>query len=310
MSQTFCRSGQPLRLPFVSNRRGFTLVELLVVIAIIGVLVALLLPAVQAAREAARRIQCTNNLKQLGLGMHNYHDIHGQFPLPGMIASHLGWNASILPQIEQQPLYDRIDFNQASMAQFNSRNQPLTTNKITAYLCPSSSSETSLSPTTVGGQRVYTMHYYGILGPYGTNPTTGQAYRCVNMTQAFGGECQQGILWQWGSKMRDINDGTSNTYLLGEISWIEMDKWRPWLRAKYGDNRGTLYLISKNIEFPINSDNGAKWNAISFGSEHPGGAQFAMADGSCRFVSETIDWAVYLATASRDGREPISGKQD
>ena len=289
---------------------GFTLVELLVVIAIIGVLVALLLPAVQAAREAARRTQCTNNLKQLGLGMHNYHDIHGQFPLPGMIASHLGWNASILPQIEQSPLFDQINFNQASMGQFNSRNLPLSTNLIGAYLCPSSSAETSLMPTTDGGRRVYTLHYYGILGPYGTNTSTGQTYRCVNMTQAFGGECQQGILWQWGSKMRDVTDGTSNTYLFGELSWNEMDKYRPWLRAKYGDNRGVLYLISKNIEFPINSRIDTKWNAIAFGSQHPGGAQFGMADGSVRFVPETIDWNVYLATASKNGRESESGQQN
>ncbi len=297
----------------LSNQRkdsGFTLVELLVVIAIIGVLVALLLPAVQAAREAARRTQCTNNLKQLGLGMHNYHDIHGQFPLPGMVANHLGWNASILPQIEQGPLYDQVDFNQASMGQFNSRHLPLSTTAVDAYLCPSSSAETSLMPTTEGGQRVYTMHYHGILGPYGTNPSTGQDYRCVNMTQAFGGECQQGIMWQWGSNMRDVTDGTSNTYLFGEISWNAMDKYRPWLRAKYSDHRGVLYLISKNIEFPINSGNDTKWNAIAFGSEHPGGAQFGMADGSVRFVSETIDWGVYLATASKNGGEPEGGRQN
>ena len=94
------------------SRKAFTLVELLVVIAIIGILVVLLLPAIQAAREAARRAECGSNLKQLGIGMQNYHDTWKQFPLPGMIANELGWTVSlILPQIEQQAIADRMNYN-------------------------------------------------------------------------------------------------------------------------------------------------------------------------------------------------------
>lgn len=294
-----------------NGRRGFTLVELLVVIAIIGILIALLLPAVQAAREAARRSQCSNNLKQMSLGLHNYHDVYKQFPLPGMIANKLGWNYSILPYIEQKPLFDSISSLQTS-ASLPPSAEAASTSAIPAYLCPSAPviEHTSSSPTTYGGKPVYTIHYYGILGPRGTNPTTNVAYPCVNMSEAFGGECQEGVFWQYGSAIRDITDGTSNTYLLGEASWKGLTSFRrSWPRGKYGDTRGTLYLLSKNIEFPINSDNSSKWNAFSFGSEHPGGAQFSMSDGSCRFVAETIDWQVYLATAGREGGEPISGKQ-
>lgn len=296
-------------------RRGFTLVELLVVIAIIGILIALLLPAVQAAREAARRSQCSNNLKQLALGLHNYHDTQKQFPLPGYIANKLGWNSSILPYIEQGSVFDMMDFKQTTSSLSNP-NMVASTSRIAAYLCPSSvaDEEKSSSPTThtVNGVAMtsWSIQYYGILGPVGNKPGTTTPYRCVNMTEAFGGECQQGIFWQWGSSMRDVTDGTSNTYMLGEASWKGLISFRrPWPRAKYNDNRGTLYLVAKNIEFPINSDNSSKWNAFSFGSLHPGGCQFNMVDGSARFVSETIDWNIYLATASRDAGEAESGRE-
>jgi len=120
---------------FFMKRQAFTLVELLVVIAIIGILIALLLPAVQAAREAARRSQCVNNLRQLGLGFQNYHDVWGQFPLPGMIANQLGWTASILAFIEQKPIYDQMDWNAGNYMDAGKIKHAA--NRIPVYLCPS-----------------------------------------------------------------------------------------------------------------------------------------------------------------------------
>src|SRR4051794_21890252 len=124
------------------RRRGFTLIELLVVIAIIAVLIALLLPAVQAAREAARRAQCVNNLKQIGLALHNYHDTVGSFPPGGQSApSYAGtwfnWLTSILPQIEQMPLYNATNFSRQI---YQAENTTVSLTMITAYLCPSDSS--------------------------------------------------------------------------------------------------------------------------------------------------------------------------
>ena len=293
---------------YMMRSSGFTLVELLVVIAIIGILIALLLPAVQAAREAARRAQCSNNLKQLGLAMHNYHDTYKRLPFPGMAANQLGWTASILPFIEQSAIEDRVNYNQGS------HNTPpkyeLSTNRISAYLCPSSQEQDERSAYTSenwGGQRCHTVHYYTLLGPIGVNPVTGNDYDDAGRTEPFGGQAREGMMWEQGTRFADTLDGLSNTFLFGEISWPDMTKYRHWLRGKYSDSRGTLFLISKNVEFPINSMNESLWNSIAFGSNHPGGAQFAMGDGSCRFVSETVDFNVYLATASRKGKEPNAG---
>ena len=293
------------------SRKAFTLVELLVVIAIIGILVALLLPAIQAARESAQRTKCASNLKQLGLGMHSYHDTWKQFPLPGMIANELGWTVSILPQIEQQAIADRMDYNAGSINAASKMEHA--SNRIKTFLCPSG---TDLKTKFAGevwpagsSELVWTAHYYGILGPNGRNPATSLLYRCVNMTEAFGGECQQGVMWQYASNLRDVLDGTSNTYLLGEISWKDMPYYRAWIRGKFGDSRGTLYLLSKILEFPLNSKDTTYWNRVAFGSMHPGGAMFTMADGSTRFVSDSINFNVYLATGSKDGNEPQGGQQ-
>ncbi len=292
------------------SQNGFTLVELLVVIAIIGILIALLLPAVQAAREAARRAQCSNNLKQLGLGMHNYHDTYKIFPFPGMIANQLGWTSSILPYIEQSAIADQMNYN-AGPYSHPSKLQ-FAANKIDAFICPSAIDQktkySSEDWPDGSGDLVYTVHYCGILGPIGLIPGTQSRYQEGGRTQPFGGYAETGILWQYSCRLADVKDGTSNTYMFGELSWGGNSKYRAWVRGKYGDSRGTLYLITKSLEYPVNSKNETKWNSVAMGSEHPGGAQFGMADGSCRFVSETIDFDVYLATGSRDGGEVLGGQ--
>lgn len=287
-------------------RSGFTLVELLVVIAIIGVLIALLLPAVQQAREAARRMQCTNNLKQTTLAMHNYHDTWGQFPYPGMIANKLGWSVSILAQLEQSAIADNIDYTAGDHRVAGRLMYGPT--RIDAYLCPSAPSSEEFSPRSdeeYGGKKSYAIHYFGILGPWGVNPQSNTNYECQNTSTAFGGDCTEGILWQHTSDMSDILDGLSNTYMFGENSWKDMPYRRAWLRAKYSDSRGQLYLISKNIQHPVNSGNATKWNSVAFGSEHPGGASFSRADGSVTFVPETINFSVYQAGASKAGGEAL-----
>jgi prepilin-type N-terminal cleavage/methylation domain-containing protein len=153
-------------------RRGFTLVELLVVIAIIGILIALLLPAVQAAREAARRMQCSNNLKQIGLGLHNYHDTFGTFPPGASQDQYLGYATRLLPFMEQKPLYDRVDFENVYSTP---NNYAVGAVRVDAFLCPSSSEFTSKhTAEQANGQRCYTIHYYGNTGPVGVNSLTGQ----------------------------------------------------------------------------------------------------------------------------------------
>ena len=299
------------------RNRGFTLVELLVVIAIIGILIALLLPAVQAAREAARRAQCTNNLKQLGLGLHNYHDTYSTFPSGGWdrdTENGLGWLVAILPYIEQQPLYDQIDFK--SIRIVDNANVFLNAVKIPGYLCPSGPREVTGTLTvpdtdfTVTGKG-YASHYCGVMGPRGTNPVTGQAYTIINSTNSFGGVCQQGMLLSFVTiKMRDVTDGTSNTFLVGERSWSKQaTDFRPWKVGAYRVSATDLRWNSNclNVRYAINlrtRENGAGGNEVSFSSEHPGGTNFLKTDGSVNFVSETVDMSVYKATASRNGGEP------
>src|SRR5687768_7418623 len=155
---------------------GFTLVELLVVIAIIGVLVALLLPAVQAAREAARRMKCGNNQKQLALGLHNFHDTYNAFPK--YTHASVGWNALILPYIEQQALGEKVLPTAPSYTGAQNANRVMGQFKIPVFLCPSYIVDRSGSTidNITGFGNAYTIHYVGNMGPIGTIPGTTTQY--------------------------------------------------------------------------------------------------------------------------------------
>ena len=303
--------------------RGFTLVELLVVIAIIGILVALLLPAVQAAREAARRSQCSNNLQQLSLALQNYHDTHQIFPPAGIRPNHLGWQVLILPFFEQQTLYDAIDstggFNAGGWA---TGRRVHALNRVDTFLCPSHANEehrrSGWSGDDEGGVRTFTLHYYGISGPIGYNDYAGADYKAEDLAEAFGGRAQQGAFqYPHGTRMGSFDDGTSNTLLLGEVAWrptisgsdetgTATSFYRNWTRGIYVDARGVLTMTARNIRYPLNSQIALTWNNVALGSNHPGGANFALADGSVRMVHDAINMQLYLAISSRDGTEPVS----
>lgn len=279
------------------SNHGFTLVELLVVIAIIGILVSLLLPAVQSAREAARRTECSNNLKQIGVALHNYHDTHNAFPMGATNRTQgLSWHVSILPFIEETALFEDFDQNR----QFDQTpNSPMRAMKMKAYLCPSGA-EIQADDNNAD----YTTHYYGCMGPTGTNPETGTAYR-ENTSGPHGGWGLQGLFaWNASRTFANVLDGTSNTIAVGEISWSDRNgkqtRYRAWTR---GGQSGQFMAPCKNIHYPINSDFTIDFNDMSMGSNHPGGAQFALVDGSVRFVADSINFGAYLAAASMDAGE-------
>ena len=298
------------------RRHGFTLVELLVVIAIIGILVALLLPAVQAAREAARRLQCSNNMKQLALGLHIYHEAEGEFPPGGFYyGSTLSWHTAILPNIEQGNLYKQLDH---AGPYHSTVNKQAALNPVEVFLCPSSSTKRSVLFTLfnqtadrINGQDTYTQHYQGILGPTGTNPVTSAPYPELFPTNTQGGLATGGTLLHDASvHIAEIRDGTSNTYLLGELSWDSAGVYRNWARGSDDDEACKCIASAKNIEnsmivagYPTF---GFGFNDASFGSMHPGGTHFAFADGSIHFVFESIDLGLYKSMASRAGGEVVA----
>jgi prepilin-type N-terminal cleavage/methylation domain-containing protein len=352
------------------SRRAFTLVELLVVIAIIGVLVALLLPAVQAAREAARRTSCTNNLKQLGLALQNYHDSYGRFPSLGQGTNggsppeanstygHMSGLVVLLPYLEQQPLYDAFKSPQASPAYpawgpvpWYGWNFAPHNNQVPGLLCPSDG-----NPGLQSGNHAY--WWQGDTNyAFNTGDRTQTGSRGERTTRGiFGGDSFLA--------MRDINDGTSNTVAMSEVV-VNKEQGARTPRGNYVQNvgEGTLrnnpatclgFLDGRNIVASADIGNlrGTNWawgtvvvsgfttilppNSIGCkgaGSEwgddhvmppdsmHPGGVIAVFADGSTRFISETINagridlpqpgsgpspYGVWGALGTRSGGEAVS----
>jgi prepilin-type N-terminal cleavage/methylation domain-containing protein/prepilin-type processing-associated H-X9-DG protein len=297
------------------RRVGFTLVELLVVIAIIGILVSLLLPAVQAARESGRRTQCNNNIRQIGVAMQNYHDSNGLLPTGAMpptaaapaTSNELSWHVLILPFMEQKGLHS--EFNLNASGYLANIAQGLIQPKF--YVCPSAPRSIHMSLSSPGedsgGKQTYTAHYYGIMGPKGLNPGRSTPTVPVNyLVEGIGGQgdfSRHGVLTRARQRgFQDIVDGNSNTFLVGELSWIDANTYRVWIR---GCN-GNAMASSKNVVNPINGvayNGNNNFNDVSFGSMHPGGCHFVYCDGAVRFINDSVDMNAYKGAASMDGRE-------
>ena len=205
-----------------NRRRGFTLIELLVVIAIIAILVALLLPAVQQAREAARRSSCKNNLKQIGVALHNYHDTYSMLP-PGYVRQHTddngnwGWGAFILPAMEQKNTFETADVagpTSLSGAIGNGTMRAALQKGIANWRCPSDTGPELNNQRKINGQSLATSNYVA------SNSTKSL---CNNYTGNAGGNCNNGangpFVMNRGTRFRDITDGTSNTIAVGERGW-------------------------------------------------------------------------------------------
>ncbi len=366
-------------------RQGFTLIELLVVIAIIAVLISLLLPAVQSAREAARRAQCVNNLKQLGLAVHNYHSTYNVLPAQCMwmgatygaqsLTGSWGWNASwpvcLLPNIEQGPLYNA--YNQG-WAPDQVQNSTVSDNAIAVLLCPSDNQRTR--PNVPWAP----MNYSGNTGGPGViriwNGTIETPFTCSTTNQIPINGWGVGTCW-WGADsnlayfgLEGITDGSSNTALFsekllgaaagdavnptvgsanqrrgiylnppgmsvaynsgnatlaiqsvaacnalpggtqGNTSWLSGFSWTlgyPWHTVV---NRYTHYNTPNKLTCLMSSDTGGLWGGmdgiVTVSSNHPGGVNVCFADGSVRFVKDSVNLQSWWAIGTRNQGEVVS----
>ena len=299
-------------------RRAFTLIELLVVIAIVGVLVGLILPAVQAAREAALRVQCANNMKQIGLALHVYHDAIGTFP-PGYLSKPgrdggndgpgWGWAAMILPGLGHAPVFNAVNFG---LPIESPANQTARRVAFGEFACPSDASfrpwftvvDYTATPTEPGRPLcdVGATNYVGSFG-------------LVDPMDIPGRDLGEGLFFRNRPVgLRDVRDGASQTLAVGERSH---NLSRPtWTGAVTGSSVPVLELqdffeifpsggAALVLAYPGESPglNVRPADAACYWSRHPGGAQFLMADGSARFVKAQIDPTALRALTTRGGGE-------
>ena len=303
------------RLANLQRQLGFTLIELLVVVAIIGIVVGLLLPAVQAAREAARRMQCQSHLKQIGLALHNYHSARKSFP-PGYVSRFdatgndtgpgWGWGSFILPQLEASPLFGRINFN---VGIEHPANEVARLERVSTFLCPSDPApdrwQTAKRDLATGNFvsnicEVASANYVGMFGTF---------------EPGVGGD---GIFFRNQTVgMRDILDGSSKTLMVGERSFDLGEA--TWTGAVTGavivpdgsDGVGTGPPESASSMILGHSGDGyspseRRSHVNQFYSHHVGGVHFLFGDGHVSFLANSLDYRVYQSLTTRAGGETVS----
>ncbi len=294
--------------------RGFTLIELLVVIAIIAILIALLLPAVQQAREAARRTQCKNNLKQIGLALHNYLDVAGVFP-PGWIAvdvngapsahegnSGVGWATMILPFMEQTNIYNQFN---ASLPLTDPANAAFLRNQIPAYKCPSDPQpEFFFISEEASGAFITELPIANYIACFGTEALDGCENAPGDLPVMADGTCKGNGAFYHNSKVRiaDITDGTSSTFLTGERRTVAKMKWFTTWPGMIAEGEEAFQRVCGSADHTPNHPSS---HFDDFSSAHTGGVQFCLGDGSVRFISENIDTGVYQSLATIQGGEVV-----
>ncbi len=313
-----------------TKTRGFTLVELLVVIAIIGILIALLLPAVQAAREAARRMQCANNLKNIGVGLHNYHSTYSCFPAGMIVHGYyqwgFAWSAMILPFMEQEMVEAKIDYKQLYYKPPNwihndGRHDDPVEILMSVFICPSDPKGREYVEVGNGlpNDDFAPTNYTGV--------ADSVDYTGSGMYKDPREDCNGIFFANKTVGIRQITDGSSNTLCVGEVTGCggqangqpayfghficthnlqdTRDGINSYLTLPGGrdDKRNPINDTPTNRHFRL-------FDEIGFSSYHPGGAQFSLCDGSAHFIEETIDHRILSAMTTRAGGEQTGLEMD